>query len=102
MIFRIVLFKLDDAHEGQRDRWADEDRATLGSLGRVGLPADDEARRSWDVCWNLQAPDASAMEVLVESADYTSALDAASARAIVVKAWSFETEPFEVCPRTEG
>ena len=91
MIFRIVLFKLDDAHESQRERWADEDRAALlGHHARVGLPADDEARRSWDVCWNLQAPDLAAMDALVESASYTRALDAATARALVVKAWSFE------------
>ena len=91
MIFRIVLFKLDDAHEAQRDRWAEEDRVALAALdARVGLPADDEARRSWDVCWNLRAPDVSAMEALVQGADYMRSLEAASPRAIVVKAWSFE------------
>ncbi len=91
MIFRIVLFKLDDAHETQRDRWAHADRAALASLGaRVGLPADEEARRSWDLCWHLHAPDLAAMGALLQDVVYESALHAASARAIVVKAWSFQ------------
>ena len=97
-IERVILIKLADENVSSsgRDECAsaaracmkDEPEATLF----VGLPADKEALRSWDLALRLTCSSAEAFDRVRARAPYRGLLAALDERSIVVKAWSFQTE----------
>ena len=86
MIDRVHLFKLHDAETSTRDRLADGVRAALtGWTGRVGIPADAEAAKAWDLHVMVTHPaDAVGLDEALETA-----LREVRERSVVEKYWSF-------------
>lgn len=95
MIERYWFVKLRDAHVADRDAIAAHLRDTLaGRAGVVavsaGTPADDSAR-SWDLGVVVRSPDLAALAALLAEPAVSTLLDDwLAARAVVVKAWSFQ------------
>ena len=98
MIERILLIKLNDEHAHPEAR--EDARAHTATMlrglprlrsVRVGVPADDEALKSWDLAVVLTYDTLEGVEASREHADYVRWRDEyVLPRAVVTKAWSFE------------
>ncbi len=92
MIQRFCFVKLLDDEVGTRAELAELLRARLLSAGAdavVGLPADASAAR-WDLSIVITAASVDAWNALAMQPAMTGVFDELSARAEVVKAWTFE------------
>ena len=92
MIQRFCFVKLLDDEVGTRTELAQMMRAQLESAGAdvvVGLPADDSAAR-WDISIVITAASVEAWHALAAAPAMTGVFDELSARAAVIKAWTFE------------
>ena len=92
MIQRFCFVKLLDDEVATRAELAAILRAQLASAGAdaiVGLPADDSAVR-WDLSIVITTDSLSAWHTLSALPAMTGVFDELSARASVVKAWTFE------------
>ena len=97
MIDRIVLYKLTDEYctDAARAEIAAHAREVFAALpqvrdARVGLPADAEAKRSWDLSLVLRFDDLAAIEASLPHPDHQAFVRYMEARTVVKKAWSFE------------
>ena len=92
MIQRFCFVKLRDDEVGTRAELAHMLRVQLESAGAdvtVGLPADESAAR-WDLSLVIAAASLDAWHVLAQQPAVIGVFDEISARAVVVKAWTFE------------
>lgn len=92
MIQRFCFVKLLDAEVETRAELAALLRGQLISAGAdavVGLPADESAVR-WDLSIVISAASIEAWHALASQPVMTGVFDELSARAAVVKAWTFE------------
>lgn len=92
MIQRFCFVKLLDDEVGTRAELAEIIHAQLASAGAsavVGLPADDSAAR-WDLSIVITAASLEAWDTLAQLPAMIGVFDELSARATVVKAWTFE------------
>lgn len=92
MIQRFCFVKLLDDEVGTRRELAQLLRAQLESAGAdvvVGVPADASAAR-WDISIVISAASLEAWNALARVPAMTGVFDELSARAAVVKAWTFE------------
>jgi hypothetical protein len=92
VIQRFCFVKLLDDEVGTRAELAELLRARLLSAGAdavVGLPADASAAR-WDLSIVITAASVDAWNALAMQPAMTGVFDELSARAEVVKAWTFE------------
>jgi antibiotic biosynthesis monooxygenase (ABM) superfamily enzyme len=101
MVERIVLFKLKPAHatEAGRREVAAESQRVLPSLPgvrsvAVGIPADDDSLKSWDLSLVLRFDDLEAVAVYAEHPDHRAFVDNfMMPRVVVRKAWNFHVQP---------
>jgi hypothetical protein len=92
MIQRFCFVKLRDDEVGTRAELAELLRAQLISAGAdaiVGLPADESAVR-WDLSIVITAASVAAWHALAMQPVMAGLFDELSARAEVIKAWTFE------------
>lgn len=92
MIQRFCFIKLLDHEVETRRELAQLMRAQLESAGAdvvVGVPADDSAAR-WDLSIVINAASLDAWNALARQPAMVGVFDELSARAAVVKAWTFE------------
>ncbi|MEO8702477.1 MAG: hypothetical protein ABI867_20705 [Kofleriaceae bacterium] len=92
MIQRFCFVKLLDDEVATRSELAQILRGQLESAGAscvVGTPADDSAAR-WDISIVISAASLDAWAQLASLPAMTGLFDELSARAAVVKAWTFE------------
>jgi len=92
VIQRFCFVKLDDGEVETRAELADMIDARLRSAGAnavVGLPADDSAAR-WDLSIVITTASIEAWNALAHLPAMIGVFDELSARATVVKAWTFE------------
>lgn len=92
MIQRFCFVKLLDVEVATRAELAELIRARLRSAGAdavVGLPADESAVR-WDLSIVIAAESVAAWNALAMRPAMIGVFDELSARAAVVKAWTFE------------
>ena len=94
MIDRLHLFKLREAHADAptRQRLADAIRASLGPRGwelRIGLPADMEAAKAWDLRVELSFADDDEARAEATLHAIDEAFAAVRDRMAVEKHWSF-------------
>ena len=92
MIQRFCFVKLLDGEVETRLELAQLMRAQLESAGAdvvVGIPADDSAAR-WDLSIVIRAASLEAWNVLAQKPAMFGVFDELSARAAVLKAWTFE------------
>jgi hypothetical protein len=96
---RIVLLKLkpEHTHNAGREAVAELFRGALGGdadVGgvHVGLPADAEAERSWDLLVRLDLASLEALERLSARESYRTLFEERlPEHAVVVKAWTFRS-----------
>jgi hypothetical protein len=94
MIERIILFKLNDPTT--REECAALTAAALDKIDAieelsVGLPADANAEKSWDLSLVIGVANLALLNTVLESAAFTAYLDGVMKdRCAVIKAWSFE------------
>jgi hypothetical protein len=92
VIQRVCFVKLLDDEVGTRAELAEIIYAQLAAAGAdavVGLPADDSAAR-WDLSIVINAASLEAWNALANLPSMIGMFDELSARATVVKAWTFE------------
>ncbi len=92
MIQRFCFIKLLDGEVETRLELAQLMRGQLESAGAdvvVGIPADDSAAR-WDLSIVISAASLDAWNVLAQKPAMIGVFDELSARAAVLKAWTFE------------
>lgn len=99
MIERIELFKLQDVHATDEGRAAAHrmSREALAEAPgytelRVGLPADPDSLRSWDLSLVVRFDDLESERVYLESESYVTHDAELMKRSIVKKHWSFEIQ----------
>jgi hypothetical protein len=93
VIQRFCFVKLADNEVGTRAELAELLRAQLRSAGAdaiVGTPADDTAAR-WDLSIVITTASLEAWNALIRIPAMTGVFDELAARAVVVKAWNFES-----------
>ena len=98
MIDRIVLFKLKDelTTDDARREVAGEVKRVIASLPgvkdvRVGLPADEDAGRSWDVSLIVRFASHASYEAYRDHDDHAALIESyLGPRLVIVKAWNFE------------
>ncbi|MCB9727033.1 MAG: Dabb family protein [Deltaproteobacteria bacterium] len=98
MITRIVLFKLDDAHASDAGRAAvvAEARRVMPEVAgvraiEVGVPADAESLRSWDVSLIVRLDAVDALPAYQADAAHRAFVDQfLRPRLAAAKAWNFE------------
>lgn len=98
MIDRIVLFKLKDEHANASGRAevARHSREALASISgplevRVGVPADPDSEKSWDLSIVVRFEDVDAMKEFVKDRDHLAYFrEYMTPKMEVVKYWSFE------------
>lgn len=98
MIRRIVLIKLIDAHanEAGRAEVASRSREVLPTVPgvravAVGLPADERARKDWDLCIEVHFDRLEDVQPYIAHPIHRELVDAfMRPRLEVIKAWSFE------------
>lgn len=92
MIQRFCFVKLLDDEVSRRAELADKLRAELADAGAdavVGVPADESAQR-WDLSIVITAASLDAYNALARLPAMTGVFDDLAARAVVVKAWTFQ------------
>lgn len=98
MIERILLLKLKDEHATPTGREAARAYSATMLRGlprlrslRVGVPADADAEKSWDLAVVLGYDALDGVEASAEHPDFARWWDElVNAKAIVTKAWNFE------------
>lgn len=94
MVERIMLFKLNDP--STREAIAAMTVSTLAKLHdieelSVGVPADANAEKSWDLSIVIGVPNLPLLDALLASNTFTNFIEKTmNGRYAVMKAWSFE------------
>jgi hypothetical protein len=97
MIERYTLVKLADAHIDERAEIAQQMQWTVVELpgvaeAVVGMPADESAQ-SWDLSMHIRCNNLDAWYRVASTNVFLELLAFVEARAVTVKAWTFESIP---------